>query len=135
VRITIATEADLHAVRELLINAAFRDATVQVLKQQLVFTCEVIRAVPEKAEEYWSGPLHKTRIPWTHCQIEFSGITQCHMRELDEASFEGECILEWERKGGQYHIHLQTPMRLEFDISMKTLDGRCEDVGELNWHP
>ena len=129
----ISADADLDTVSELVADAAFREGVLHVVHGEFVFTCELIRAVPDKAEEYWMGPLHRTRIPWTKCLMELTGIERCQVKELDEASPESQQLLAWEQRGGQYVVRLRTPFKMEFVLSMARLAGRCEDIGQLIW--
>ena len=131
--IDVSTETELDALSELLVDAGFREGVFHQVKGELVFTCEVIRAVPDKAEEYWMGPIHRTRIPWIKCVIEFSGVTRCQVKEWDESSAEGQMLLAWGKHGGHYLISIRTPYRMEFQFTLRHLAGRCEDVGELIW--
>jgi hypothetical protein len=131
----IRNEADLDGLRDVLTDAALREATFHLADGQMVFRCDMVRPVPDQAEEYWAGPIHKTRIPWTRCVLELSGITRCQMRELDDASHDGMLLLGWEKQAGHYLVSVQTPLRMEMVLVLKRLHGCCEDVGELNWHP
>ena len=130
--ITIASEDDLDAMNDLMTDAAFREGVFHLVEGQLVLTCEVLRAVPDKAEEYWMGPIHRTRIPWTKCLMEFIGVTRCQVKDLDEGEA-GQTLLTWEKRGGHYLIRLRTPFRMEFQLTLPQLSGRCEDVGQLIW--
>ena len=131
--IPISSETDLDTVSELVADAAFREGVLHVVDGEFVFTCEVIRAVPDKAEEYWMGPMHRTRIPWTKCLMEFTGVARCQVKELEEAAPEGPPLLVWEQRGEHYVVHLRTPFRMEFLLTLPRLSGRCEDIGQLIW--
>ena len=129
--VTIATEEDLEAVSELMVDAAFREGVFHLVEGQLVFTCEVLRAVPDKAEEYWMGPIHRTRIPWTKCLMEFIGVTRCEVKELDEPEGAGQMLLMWEKHGGRYVVRLRTPFRMEFQLTLAELFSFPVDYGSL----
>ena len=131
--LTIGSETDLEALMELVADAAFQEGVFHLVHGELVFTGEVLRAVPDKAEEYWMGPMHRTRIPWTKCLMEFIGITRCQVKECEEASGEPTPLLTWEKQGGHYVIGLRTPQRMELILTLPQLSGRCEDVGQLIW--
>ena len=126
-------ETDLETISELLADAAFREGVFHLVEGELVFTCEMVRAVPDQAEEYWMGPVHRTRIPWIKCLMEFIGVVRCQVREPAEPSGETQPLLTWERQGAHYVIHLRTYGRMELLLTLPQLSGRCEDVGQLIW--
>ena len=131
--LTIDSEIQLETLGDLLVDAAFREGVFHVVEGELVFTCEILRAVPDKAEEYWMGPMHRTRIPWTKCLVEFIGVTRCQVKELDDVASEGQLLLSWEKRAGHYVVRVRTPFRMEFVLTMPQLSGRCEDIGQLIW--
>jgi len=129
----VASETELETLCDLLVDAAFLEGTVHLVEGELAFTCEIMRAVPDKAEEYWMGPVHRTRIPWTKCLIEFTGLTRCQTRELEHPSPEGEPLLSWQKHGGQYLVRLHTPFHVELVLTLPRIAGRYEDMGQLIW--
>ena len=131
--IDVSNESELDALTELLVDAGFREGVFHQVKGELVFTCEIIRAVPDKAEEYWMGPVYRTRIPWVKCVVEFTGVTRCHVKESEDTSPEGQMLLSWQKHGGHYLVGIRTPYRMEIVLTLRNLTGRCEDVGELIW--
>ena len=131
--IRLGSESDLDTIGDLVADAMFREGVFHLVEGTMVFTCEIMRAVPEKAEEYWMGPVHKTRIPWIKCLMEFSGITRCQLRELSDAAGESQALFTWEKQGEHYVIHLRTIERMELLLTLPHVTGRCEDVGQLIW--
>jgi hypothetical protein len=133
--VDIARGEELEQVASALEGAIFQDMSMHVVDGNVHCEIEFLRAVPDQAEEYWSGKIHKTRVPWIRCVVGLRAIRACHIQELDEEEEDTDFPLAWSMRSAQCMITIRTPLRTEIIVVLNGIQGCCEDTGELCWSP
>ncbi|MCM8812046.1 MAG: hypothetical protein NC910_03235 [Candidatus Omnitrophica bacterium] len=119
------TEEELRKIMEMLAEADFEKAGCRVAEEG-VFSVETARPLQEKRKA--AGLFRKEEKSWGRCQLIIRHVEGMSIWEEFDARPFGGALLDLEKSGGVFLIHLRSARGLRIDLKVSRLEGQLQDL-------
>lgn len=131
----ISQLTDLESLSEFLNGASIEQTRFVPHDKALQCHIELIRACPEMKSQKRSGFLTRSKVPWVKSRLTLNGIQEISVERVEQLSIEAEPLIVCTENSENIRLVVNNPDGLRLNLTLPSVNGKFEDIGELVENP